>query len=138
MEIPEIARTPQEGTHVEWETQREWVMNMDVPREAEYIIDRAHAHVTCIVTHCPLVYFSTATGDAWMLDPEDKFALCLARDGDRQDFHIVEKGDTYAIEWNSDYDIKGNTFVVMERAGRIRSILGYPIKEIEKAIRNTH
>jgi hypothetical protein len=37
------------------------------------------------VTVGPLALFSTDTGDAWLLDPEDHLAARLARDGDPED-----------------------------------------------------
>lgn len=43
---------------------------------------------------------------------------------------------TYTVEWNSDYHIADDAFVVLERSGRMRSILGYPTEAIEKAIRD--
>lgn len=88
-----------------------------------------------MVTFGQLVLFSTETADAWMLDPEDGPALCLARDGETQPFTIKETENTFSIEWNVDYRIDGNLFIVTERSGRIRSIFGYPTEEIARAAR---
>lgn len=49
--------------------------------EITYIVNRAAAHDTRVVSWGPLIFFSTESGDAWVLDPEDKLAICLARDG---------------------------------------------------------
>ena len=81
-----------------------------------------------------LVLFSTDTGDAWMLDTEDRTALCLAHDGKRQPFHIQETADSYAIEWNANYRIEGQAFVVAERTGRVRTIMRYPTAKILQAM----
>jgi len=43
-----------------------------------------------------LVFFSTETGDAWLLDPEDRMALCLAKEGSRLPVQIVETATRYA------------------------------------------
>src|SRR5258708_6658063 len=43
---------------------------------------RAAEHDGRFVTIGQLVFFSTETGDAWMLDPTDRLAARLARDGD--------------------------------------------------------
>jgi len=102
--------------------------------EADYIIKRARNHEACVVTLGPLVFFSTDTGDAWMLDPAEGFALCLAQDGDAQPFTITETATNFSIEWKADYRIDGDVFIVAERSGRIRSISGYPIREIGRAI----
>ena len=88
-----------------------------------------------IVNLGPLVLFSTGTGDAWLLDPEDGLALCLARDGEEQPFTVIETPANFSIEWNADYHIDGDVFVVAERSGQVRSILGYPTEELLQAVR---
>ncbi len=109
---------------------------ISITGETDYIIRCAANYETHIVTLGPLVFFSTDTGDAWMLDPQDGLALCLARDGDRQPFVITETQAQFAVEWNSDYQIEGGLFVVSEReSGRTRTIMGYPTQEILKATR---
>ena len=49
-------------------------------REINYIQRRAAAYDARFVTVGPLVFFSTQTGDAWMLDPSDRLAARLARE----------------------------------------------------------
>ena len=44
-----------------------------------------------------LVLFSTETGDAWLLDPADRLAARLARDGESEPIHI-EETDTRVID----------------------------------------
>ena len=58
--------------------------------EADYIIGKAQKRDTLIVSLGSIVFFSTYTGDAWMLDSEDGLALCLARDAARQEYLILE------------------------------------------------
>ena len=103
--------------------------------EADYIIRRAAEHDARIVTLGPLVFFSTETGDAWMLEPEGHLALCLARDGDPQPARIVETPEQFGIEWNSTYEIEGDVFIVTDRAEQVRAIMGYPVQAIRDAIR---
>lgn len=57
---------------------------ISISREAEYIISRAKEYDSRVVSSGPLVFFSSETGDAWMIDPEDHFALCLAQGGKTQ------------------------------------------------------
>ena len=38
------------------------------------------------------------TRDAWLLDPEDNFVVCLCREGEPQPFRIIDVPDTFAIE----------------------------------------
>jgi len=107
-----------------------------VAEEADYIIHKAEMYDARLVTLGPLVFFSTETGDAWVLDPGDGLALCLARGGERQPFTIVETDTTFSIEWTANYRIEGNRFIVAERSGRVRTILGYPVSEIRRALRS--
>lgn len=100
-------------------------------REIDHVIARAAARSTTVVTFGVLVFFSTDTGDAWVLDAEDRYALCLARDGDRQTFNVVETVQSYQIEWTARFTIEGEAFVVTENSGGVRSIVGYPTDTIE-------
>ncbi|MBT9161040.1 MAG: DUF5679 domain-containing protein [Dehalococcoidia bacterium] len=108
---------------------------VSITKEANYIINQAENYDPRLVTHGPLIFFSTETGDAWMLDPEDELALCLARDGEEQPFTITETPTDFSIEWNAEYRIDGDAFIVIERPGRIKTIFGYPTAEILQAIR---
>jgi hypothetical protein len=58
--------------------------------EVRYIQRRAADHDGRIVTVGQLVLFSTKTGDAWLLDPADRLAARLARDGESEPIHIEE------------------------------------------------
>jgi hypothetical protein len=108
---------------------------INIRSEVEYIVRRAAERDARVVTLGTLVFFSTETGDAWMLDPSDNVALCLARDGDLQPVSITETADTFAIDWNTSYQIKGEQFITTDRASRVRTIIGYPISDIAQAIR---
>jgi hypothetical protein len=106
-----------------------------VAGEAEHIIRKAQDRDARVVTLGNIAFFSTDTGDAWMLDPEDNLALCLSRDGVRQDYTIVEMDSSFQIGWNAQYEIRGDTFIVATADGRVRTITGYPTEEIAQAIR---
>src|SRR5467141_4806955 len=58
--------------------------------EIRYIQDKAADHDGRIVTIGQLILFSTDTGDAWLLDPADRLATRLARDGESEPIHIEE------------------------------------------------
>jgi len=49
--------------------------------------------------------------------------------------HVVETAESFAIPWNSRYRIEGLAMVFEEASGRLRSVLGYPVREIEQGIR---
>jgi hypothetical protein len=55
---------------------------VSIKGEIDHIVRRAAHYDARVVSLPPLVFFSTETGDAWVLDPEDNLGLCLARDGD--------------------------------------------------------
>src|SRR5437667_11237344 len=95
--------------------------------EVRYIQRRAADHDGRIVTVGQLVLFSTETGDAWLLDPADRLAARLARDGVSEPVHIEETDTTFAIGWKGRYRIDGAAFVYSDREnGRVTTILRYP------------
>jgi hypothetical protein len=105
-----------------------------VTGETEYIIRKARERDARVVTFGNIALFSTNTGDAWMLDPEDGLALCLVRDGAKQDYTILESDSSFQIGWNAQYEIQGDAFIVATADGRVRTIMGYPTKDIAQAI----
>ena len=75
---------------------------------------------------CQLVLFSTETGDAWLLDPGDRLATRLARDGQSEPILIEETDTTFAIGWKGRYRLEGPAFVYSDQdTGRVAIILGY-------------
>jgi hypothetical protein len=99
--------------------------------EIRYIQRRAAEHDGRFVTVGSLALFSTDTGDAWLLDPEDHLAARVARDGDPEEVHFEETDTRFAIGWKGKYRIDGEAFVYLDRdSGRIVTILGYPIHRI--------
>ena len=78
-----------------------------------------------------LVLFSTETGDAWLLDPAERLAARLARDGENEPIHIEETDTTFAIGWKGRYRLEGPAFVYSdEDTGRVTTILGYPTERL--------
>ena len=107
---------------------------ISITGESNYILNRAQNYESLVVSLGSLIFFSTETGDAWMLDYKDGLALCLAKVGEKQPFRIVETPEKFAIEWNVTYQIEGDKFVVIQKSGQVRTILGYPAEEILKTI----
>ena len=105
-----------------------------VLREVDYIVARAAELDARVVTLGHLVFFSTQTGDAWLLDPEDHLALCLARNGSRLPVQIVETATRFAIEWPASYSFDGDAFIVTDGSGGC-AILGYPTADLRAAER---
>ena len=104
--------------------------------EVRHIQKCAARHDGRIVTLGQLIFFSTETGDAWLLDWEDGLATQLARDGDPEPIHIEETDANFSIEWKGNYRIEGAAFIFVERhAGRTRAILGYPTQKLKNLAR---
>src|SRR5438045_4714407 len=95
---------------------------VSITREAAYVADRASRHDSRIVTMGPLVFFSTETGDAWMLDPEDQLAVCLVRDGSRLPVSIEESDARFAIEWTHAYQIDDDLMTFVDRDGNAKTV----------------
>ena len=108
---------------------------VNITHEAQYVADRAIRRDSRIVTLGPLVLFSTETGDAWMLDPADHLAVCLARDGSCLSVEIQETEERFAIEWTHAYEIDEELMTFVDRGGNAKTMCGYPTREIEQAIR---
>ena len=99
--------------------------------EVRYIQRRAADHHSRVVTIGKLILFSTDTGDAWLLDPADRLAARLARDGASEPIHIEETDTTFAIGWKGRYRIEGSAFVYSDNeSGRATTILGYPTDQL--------
>ena len=100
-----------------------------------YIQCRAADSDGSIVSIGQLILFSTETGDAWLLDPGDRLAARLARDGESEPIHIEETDTTFAIGWKGRYRIEGSSFVYSDHdTGRVATILGYPVDKLTPAI----
>ena len=98
--------------------------------EVGYIQRRPAAHDGRIVTIGQLV--ATETGDAWLLDPADRLAARLARDGESEPIHIEETDTTFAIGWKGRYRIDGPAFVYSDQDTRLTTILGYPTDKLSQ------
>ncbi|WP_299159679.1 hypothetical protein [Accumulibacter sp.] len=105
-----------------------------VTGEVSYIQRLAFQRDARVVTLGSLVFFSTQSGDAWLLDTEDGLALKLAEDGDPLPNRIIETTERFMIEWNMTYQIDDTVFIYLDATGSRRVIVGYPIAEIRKAI----
>ena len=107
---------------------------MSVIDEVTYIVARAQAGDARVVSLPPLVLFSTPTRDAWLLDADDRLALCLARDGERLKVTITETPERFAIEWDGTFRIDAGRITFLDASGRVRAIFAYP-REMADALR---
>jgi len=79
--------------------QRQTRESLNLAKEVRTIQHRAADHDGRIVSIGPLVFFSTNTGDAWMLAPADHLAVRLALAGDPLPVLIEETEERFAIGW---------------------------------------
>jgi hypothetical protein len=109
--------------------------SLHLAKEVRSIQHRAAEHDARIVSIGPLVFFSTDTGDAWILEPKDQLAARLAVGGDPLPVHIEETQTRYAIAWQGHYRIDGQMFVYDDTdSHRLVAIQGYPVQRLVRAI----
>jgi hypothetical protein len=107
---------------------------LNIAKETQYIIQRAQQHEGRVVSIGVFVLFSTDTGDAWLLDRDDRLARCLCRDGALQPFKIIDTPRQFGVEWTHEFAIEDALFHVVDKLGNSRSILGYPTSQIQVAL----
>ncbi len=101
--------------------------------EIRHIIACAQAGEVHVVSLGSLVFFSSAAGDAWMLDPGDGNATCLARAGEPQNYDVRETDGDYIIAWEAVFRLDGDSFIVAGWSFPERTVQGYPVGEIAEA-----
>ena len=112
-------------------------VGFELADEIRSIQRRAAAHDGRVVAADQLVLFSTETGDAWLLDPSDRLAARLARDGDPEPIAFEETDASFQIAWPGDYRLDGPAFVYTDRhSRRVTTILGYPTQLLAAAQRS--
>jgi hypothetical protein len=114
-----------------WRTQE---TKLEVHQEIKGIVQSAQRHEGRVVGSGQFIFFSTETGDAWMLEPADNLALCLARDGAAQDVTVQETADQFRVAWESVYHMTDTAFAIVEKSGGMRTIYGYPTRQIMQTI----
>jgi hypothetical protein len=116
-------------------TQRLSAESLHLAKEVRSIQRRAAEHTGRIVSIGPLLFFSTDSGDAWLLEPASQLACRLASGGDPLPVYIGETDTTYTITWPGHYRIEGETFVYEdEQSHRLVAIRGYPLKQLLRSI----
>jgi hypothetical protein len=115
--------------------QRQSRQSLHLAKEIGSIQRRAADHDGRIVSVGPLVFFSTDTGDAWILEPADGLACRLAIGGDPIGIPFDETETGYAIGWQGHYRIEGELFSYEDRSTHRRiAIGGYPVHLLRRVI----
>jgi len=106
--------------------------------EVRYIQRRAAQCDGRIVSIGALVLFSTETGDAWILDPDDQLATPIARQGEALPVQIEDTKKHFTVAWTGNYRIDGELFLYRDKdSGDTRTIFGYPTDRIAQQISTT-
>jgi hypothetical protein len=84
----------------------------------------------------PFVLFSTGVGDAWLLEPDEQFAMCLLWHGEREVIGVSEDPARIEVAWDGGYELLGDFFHVDTNNPKIgeRAIAGYPLDAVRKAL----
>ncbi len=48
-------------------------------------------------------------------------------------FQSLKQATNFGIDWKASYCIEGDTFLVIDQSGQVKSIMGYPTREISQA-----
>jgi hypothetical protein len=113
--------------------------SLNLAKEIRSIQHRAAERDGRMVSIGPLVFFSTESGDAWILEPAGQLATRLAMDGDSLPALIEETDTDYAIGWQGRYRIEGAAFIYEDHlTGRVTAIRGYPVKLLQRVINNAN
>ena len=107
---------------------------LNIKDEIKYIIKCAKNFETKIVSFKELILFCTETGDAWLLDTDDKLALDLVREGIKQEFLLIDTPYQFGVDWKYNYLIEYEEFIFIDKTGVSRTIIGYPTEQILEMI----
>jgi hypothetical protein len=102
--------------------------------EARLVQNRAARGEPSAIRLGPIVFFSTAAGDAWMIDVLDGEAACLARAKAALPIPIVENPSKFGVRWDARHRFEDETFIVIESDGRTRTFHDYPVAQIRRLI----
>jgi len=85
------------------------------------------------------IFFSTAEGDAWLLELTDQDALQVAKGGEKIDVEIQESPETIEVNWSHKFSIKDRQFHTVAYIDKSEEFHpSYPSKAINAAIQRIH
>lgn len=108
--------------------------DIDYTVEARLVQERAARGEPSAIRLGPIVLFSTATHDAWMIDVQEGEAACLARSGKAQPVPFEESASKFGVTWQARHRLDGEEFVVIENDGNTQMYRDYPVAQIRSLI----
>ena len=79
------------------------------------------------------IFFSTESGEGWMLDYRKNCALRLAEKGSISPYTILETKKRFQVEWKERFRIEGDSFIVSLQ-GKETVFHEYPIDALTRLI----
>lgn len=79
------------------------------------------------------IFFSTESGEGWMLDHRKNCALRLAEKGSISPYNILESKERFQVEWKERFRIEGDAFITSLQ-GKETVFHEYPIDALTRLI----
>ena len=79
------------------------------------------------------IFFSTESGEGWMLDHRKDCALRLAEKGNTAKYNIIETKERFQVEWKERFRIEGDAFITSLQ-GKETVFHDYPIDALNRLI----
>lgn len=81
------------------------------------------------------IFFSTASGEGWMLDHRRNLALRLAEDGEALDYTILESKERFQVEWKERFRLEDDKFIASFK-DKETVFTDYPVEALALRIEN--
>lgn len=75
------------------------------------------------------IFFSTPSGEAWMLDHRKNYALRLAENYTVLTYRIIESSDRFQVEWKERFRLEGDLFIAIYK-GEETIFREYPVEAL--------
>ena len=104
--------------------------------EVEKIQESAKTGKAAVLALGVFVLFSTASGDAWLLEVTDMDAIQVARGGEKMTVQIEENPETIEINWTHKFDVKNKKFILTSYKDKSEEIReDYPVHTILSTVK---
>lgn len=103
--------------------------------EVEKVQKAAAERRNSLYTLGVFIFFTTDTGDGWLLEISEMDALQVAREGQTLEVEIDENEETIEVNWSHKFSMKNNVFQVTDyKSKKSASYPDYPGNRIAKAL----
>jgi len=108
---------------------------ISIHKEIDHIRVSAECGDARIVTLGSLIFFSTETGDAWVLDADDKLAACLMKNFAPRDIRVTETPTNFIIGWTGEFELEDRVLTISDSVGHVVAYAGDIERMISRAMR---